>query len=39
MHKVKDLREGVEVAAMAIDDGGARKALSNLVDVSNRNTD
>ena len=38
-NKVRDLREGVEVAAMAIDDGGARKALSNLVDVSNRNTD
>mgnify|MGYP002024239571 CR=1 FL=1 len=35
-NKVSSLKEGVEVSALAIDDGGARKALANLVDVSNR---
>ena len=33
------LKEGVEVSALAIDDGGARKALTNLVDVSNRDAE
>lgn len=30
-NKVKDLKEGVEMAALAIDDGGARAVLANLV--------
>ena len=38
-NKVSSLKEGVEVSALAIDDGGARKALANLVDVSNRDAE
>ena len=38
-NKVSSLKEGVEVSALAIDDGGARKALTNLVDVSNRDAE
>ena len=30
-NKAQDLREGAEMAAMAIDDGGARSVLANLV--------
>ncbi len=35
-NKAQSLKEGAEMAALAIDDGGARKALDQLVEVSQR---
>lgn len=34
--KVADLKEGVAMGAAVIDDGGARKVLQNLIDVTNQ---
>jgi anthranilate phosphoribosyltransferase len=34
--KVADLKEGVAMGAAMIDDGGARKVLQNLIDVTNQ---
>ena len=35
-HKAETLKEGVEMAALAIDDGGARAVLANLVTTSQK---
>ena len=35
-NKAQDLKEGAEIAALAIDDGGAKKALEQLVETSQR---
>ena len=35
-NKVKDLKEGVDMAALAIDDGGARAVLANLVSTTEK---
>ena len=35
-NKAQSLKEGAEIAALAIDDGGAQKALDQLVEVSQR---
>jgi anthranilate phosphoribosyltransferase len=35
-NKAQDLKEGAEIAALAIDDGGAKKALEQLVEMSQR---
>jgi len=35
-NKAQDLKEGAEIAALAIDDGGAKKALDQLVEASQR---
>ena len=35
-NKVKDLKEGVDMAALAIDDGGARAVLANLVSATEK---
>ena len=35
-NKVKDLKEGVDMAALAIDDGGARAVLANLISTSGK---
>ena len=35
-NKAQDLKEGAEIAALAIDDGGAKKALDQLVETSQR---
>ncbi|MEL0072420.1 MAG: anthranilate phosphoribosyltransferase [Rhodobiaceae bacterium] len=36
VNKAENLRDGADMAALAIDDGGAKQVLRNLVDVSNR---
>ena len=38
-NKAKDLKEGVGMAALAIDDGGARSVLANLVSTTERLAD
>ena len=35
-NKTQNLQDGADMAALAIDDGGARKALARLVETSNR---
>ena len=38
-NKAKDLKEGVDMAALAIDDGGARSVLANLVSTTEKLAD
>ena len=37
--KASDLKAGAEIAAESIDSGAAKRALANLVEVSNRSAD